>query len=187
MNRDEKEMAEWLASPLEFGEMPQTIREIHRETTSWPLFDEQVQLVFHRYRMKDGFQSIGMTGPITWSFLGDDLSGFDIEELKRLYAGWYISFVAINSRGYSEERCEKQRKALEAELKGAGAGFAGVVAYLSFGELIFYAYRQVDANGEQTTIATDTIDRLEYAADSKYLRLPPLYFFLGSLFFQGKL
>ena len=86
MKQSEQEMADWLAHPMEFGEPPEHVEEIHCEKTYWPLFDKKIDLSFHRYRMKDGFSSIGMTGPITWSFLGDDLSGFTMEELKRLYA-----------------------------------------------------------------------------------------------------
>ncbi len=76
MKHSEQEMATWLAHPMEFGEPPETMEEIHREKTPWPLFKKQVDLAFHRYRMKDGFSSIGMTGPITWSFIGDDLRDF---------------------------------------------------------------------------------------------------------------
>ena len=37
------------------------------------------------------------------------------------------------------------------------------------------------------TVASDGENELVYEAGSKYLRLPPLYYFLGSLFFAGKL
>jgi hypothetical protein len=186
MNRSEQEMSQWLAHPMEFGEPPEEIQEIHREKTHWPLFDEKVELVFHRYRMKDGFTSIGMTGPITWSFVGDDLSGFSMDELKRLYAGWYIAFTALNSPNHSHERNREEREALAERLKEEQAGFVRVMDYLSFGELVFYAYK-VKQNGNELVIATDTETRTEHKAGSKYLRLPPLFYFLGSLFFEGKL
>jgi len=186
MNRSEQEMSQWLAHPMEFGEPPEEIQEIHREKTHWPLFDEKVELVFHRYRMKDGFTSIGMTGPITWSFVGDDLSGFSMDELKRLYAGWYIAFAALNSPKHSHERNREKREALAETLKEEQAGFIRVMDYLSFGELVFYAYK-VKQNSDELVIATDRENRMEYKAGSKYLRLPPLFYFLGSLFFEGKL
>ena len=177
--------------------------EIHRERTAWPLFDKPVTLAFHRYRMPfgdaplaltarasedrpDGFQSIGMTGPITWSFLGDDLSGFSMEELKRLYAGWYISFAAVNASNYSRTRQKEERRVLVARLREAQADFLDVEDYLSFGELVFYAYK-VRRGDEAIVIATDEETRMEYKAGSPYLRLPPLYYFLGTLFFEGKL
>ena len=54
MNADEKQMSEWLAHPNEFGEPPVEIKEVHRELTEWPLEDRKVQVVLHRYRMKNG-------------------------------------------------------------------------------------------------------------------------------------
>jgi hypothetical protein len=186
MKQSEQEMAEWLAHPMEFGETPVEINEIHQEVTPWPLFDEQVSLSFHRYKMKDGFSSIGMTGPITWSFLGDVLSGFSIEDLKRLYAGWHISFMAINSSGYSIEESKKRQQSTEIKLQKSINGFEKIVEYLSFGELVFYAYKY-KREGKDFVVATDGEDKLEYEEGSKYLRLPPLYYFLGSLFFDGKL
>jgi hypothetical protein len=186
MKRSEQDMATWLAHPMEFGEPPEAIEEVHRETTPWPLFDKPVALAFHRYRMKDGFSGIGLTGPITWSFIGDDLRGFTPDELKRLYAGWYIAFAAVNDANYSRERNKQERQALEARLREKLAGFIGVVDYLSFGELVFYAYK-IKQGDEEVVIATDRTDTMAYEAGSKYLRLPPLYYFLGSLFFEGKL
>jgi hypothetical protein len=186
MKSSEQEMANWLAHPMEFGEPPEEIEEIHQEKTQWPLFDEKVEIAFHRYRMKDGFSSIGMTGPITWSFVGDDLSGFTTEELKRLYAGWYIAFLAVNSPNYSREQEEQERQTVEEKLRRKLAGFVGVVDFLSFGELVFYAYK-IKRGDEEVIIATDRTNKMEYEAESKYLRLPPLYYFLGSLFFEGKL
>ena len=186
MKSSEQEMARWLAHPMEFGQPPVEIKEIHRERTAWPLFDKPVTLAFHRYRMPDGFSGIGMTGPITWSFLGDDLSGFSMEELKRLYAGWYISFAAVNASNYSRTRQEEERRALVTRLREAQADFLDVEDYLSFGELVFYAYK-VRRGDEEVVIATDGETRTEYEAGSRYLRLPSLYYFLGTLFFEGKL
>ena len=179
-------MANWLAHPMEFGEPPEAIEEIYRERTYWPLFDQKVTLAFHYYRMKDGFSSIGMTGPITWSFLGDDLSGFTMEELKRLYAGWYIAFAAVNSPNYDRQQNKQARQALEEKLRYTQPSFIKIVDYLAFGALVFYAYT-ITRDGKELTLATDGTEQMTYEAQSKYLRLPPLYYFLGSLFFEGKL
>lgn len=186
MKNSEQEMANWIAHPMEFGELPEEIEEIHREKTPWPLLDEEVEIAFHRYRMKDGFSSIGMTGPITWSFLGDDLSSFTTEELKRLYAGWYIAFAAVNSSNYSKKQNDQERQALEQELREKKGEMTKVIDYLSIGELVFYAY-QIKHGDQKMVIATDRTNQKEYETGSKYLRLPPLYYFLGMLFFDGKL
>lgn len=111
MKSSEQEMTRWLAHPMEFGQPPAEIKEIHRERTAWPLFDKPVTLAFHRYRMPDGFSSIGMTGPITWSFLGDDLSGFNrVEAAVRgmvhlVYGGQCVQlFPDAPERGTSRAR-----------------------------------------------------------------------------------
>jgi hypothetical protein len=109
-----------------------------------------------------------------------------MDELKRLYAGWHISFMAVNSSNYSREENNKKQIATEEQLKKKIDGFEKVVEYLSFGELVFYAYKYKRA-GKDMIIATDRENKLEYESDSKYLRLPPLYYFLGWLFFEGKL
>ena len=186
MKQSEQEMAKWLAHPMEFGEPPIEISEVYQELTPWPLFDEKVNLSFHRYKMKNGASSVGMTGPITWSFLRDDLNGFSFEDLKRLYAGWHISFMAVNSSGYSREENKKRQQSTETKLQQSVNGFEKIVEYLSFGELVFYAYKY-KREGKNFVVATDGEDKLEYEEGSKYLRLPPLYYFLGSLFFEGKL
>jgi hypothetical protein len=66
MNADETRMSEWLAHPMEFGEPPVEMKEIHREMTPWPLEDSNVEIVF----------------------LGDGvLDGLSNEEMKRAFAG----------------------------------------------------------------------------------------------------
>lgn len=185
MNRSEQEMADWLAHPMEFGEAPEEVQEIHRERTQWPLLDDEVELVFHRYRTKDGFTSIGMTGPITWSFLGDDLRGFTMGELKRLYAGWYINFAAVNSSGYSVEQNRREKESLAKQLRETLEGFVKIVDYVRAGELVFYAYR-ARRDRQEVVVATDTAEDLVYEPESKYLRLPPLYYFMGAWFFEDQ-
>ena len=58
-----------------------------------------------------------------------------------------------------------------------------MIDYLSSGGLVFYAYKIKRGEGE-IVVAADRTNRHEYQAGSKYLRLPPLYHFLGSLFFK---
>lgn len=166
MKTSEQALANWLAHPMEFGEPPEEIKEIHREKTRWPLFDEKVDIAFHRYKMRSGFSSIGMTGPITWGFIGDDLSGFTTEELKRLHAGWYIAFLAVNSPNYSREQEEQERQAVEEKLRGKLARSVCIVDYLRIGDLVFYAYK-VKPGDEEVIIATDGTDQMEYGTGSK--------------------
>ena len=186
MNRSEKQMAVWLAHPQEFGEPPRKVHQIHHEKTVWPLLDRRVDLAFHEYETQGGYRGIGMTGPITWSFLDIDLGVFSMAELKRLYAGWYISFRALNSPAYSAER-NRQRSAFQgARLGREVKGYIEMLDYLSFGDLVYYAYK-VRRDGAEAVVVTDTKTKAEYAVGHKYLRLPPLFYFLGSLFYDGEM
>jgi hypothetical protein len=93
---------------------------------------------------------------------------------------------AVNSPNYSREQNQQGRQAVEAKLKKEQEGFIGIVDYLELGELVFYAYK-VKHGDDEVVIATDTKNQMQYEVGSKYLRLPSLYYFLGSLFFEGKL
>ncbi|MBI9050795.1 MAG: hypothetical protein JEZ00_15350 [Anaerolineaceae bacterium] len=186
MNRAEKEMSDWLAHPMEFGEHPHKIKQIHSEKTDWPLFDEPVKLAFHHFVMKDGYNSIGMTGPATWTFLEDDMRDFSIPEIKRLYAGWYICFMALRATTFSTERTKKRSAFLAAELASKIKGFIEILDYINFGDLTFYAYK-IQEGDDEIVVASNTKTTLKFPAGSKYLRLPPLFYFIGHLFFEGQL
>ena len=183
----EKEMSDWLSHPMEFNQPPVEIKEIHREFTEWPLADSKIEIVFHRYRMKDGYVGIGMTGPITWSFIGNKLQEeFSFDELKRIYAGWYVSFLAVNGKNFDSVKNNAQKVAKLKELRAKNKNIIEMEDYLLIGKLIFYAYKEMRGDTE-IVIATDLNHPREYPKDSKYLRLPILYHYIGSLFFDGQL
>jgi hypothetical protein len=187
MNTPEKQMSDWLAHPSEFGEPPVEIKELHRELTQWPLEDGKVEIVLHRYRMKDGHVGIGITGPITWSFLGDGvLDDLSIDEMKRAYAGWYVSFLAVQQHTGESDQIEGRRRELTAKLKASNANFLEITEFQPVGNLLFYAYREKRRSGE-VVVATDQEHPREYAAGSKFQKLPVLYNYIGSLFFEGHL
>lgn len=187
MNADETRMSEWLAHPNEFGEPPLEIHEIHRELTEWPLEDGKVEIVLYRYRMADGYVGVGMTGPITWSFLGEDvLDGLSTDEIKRAYAGWYVSFLAVQQHTGESEQIVARRQELSAQLAASNPNFVEVTEFQPIGNLLFYAYREKRGSAE-VVIATDRELPREYPAGSKFLKLPVLYNYNGSLFFEGRL
>jgi hypothetical protein len=188
MNADETRMSEWLAHPMEFGEPPEEMKEIHREMTPWPLEDSNVEIILYRYRTKDGHVGIGMTSPvITWSFLGDGvLDGLSNEEVKRAFAGWYVSFLAVQQHRAESKEIEARRTELAATLKASNAHFVELTEFQPIGNLLFYAYREQRGSAE-IVIATDRELPREYPADSIFLKLPVLYNYIGSLFFEGRL
>lgn len=187
MNSEEEKMAEWLAHPMEFGKPPEKIKEIYRVETDWPLFDEKVTFALHSYEMENKYSAIGMTGPITWSFLDIKFDQFSPEELKVLYAGWHVNFIAINSENYSPEKSQEKQNEILQQLSSNVPGFIEIVDFLYIGDLLFYAYTVKNDQNDILTIAEYDDERIEFELNSKYLQLPPLYYFIGTLFFDGKL
>lgn len=187
VNSDEQRMSEWLAHPNEFGEPPVEIREIHREVTDWPLEDQKVEIVLYRYRMEGGHVGVGLTGPVTWSFLGDGvLDGLSYDEMKRAFAGWYVSFLAVQQHTGEAQKIEARRREMTSKLKASNENFLEITEFQPVGNLLFYAYRE-KRGSEEITIATDQERPREYKVGSKFLKLPVLYNYIGSLFFDGHL
>lgn len=181
-------MARWLAHPLEYGERPRQIEAFHRETTRWPLHERPVTFVLHRYRMApDAPLRIGMTGPITWSFLDAGLSDLDPNTLKLIFAGWHVAFTTVRADAHDAAAQQREREALAARLRTAEPGFTGMLDYLRIGELTFYAYRVHRPGTPAAVVVRGAGHRVTYPANAAYLRVPPLYVFIGSLFFTGKL
>ena len=106
MDESEQAMANWLAHPLEFGELPVEINRIHSEITRWPMVDN--------------------------------------------------------------------------------SNFIEIVDFLHFGQLVFYSAKYKSGNSHKVVSVFEN-HRLELDADSKYLDLPPLYYFVGKLFYDGNL
>lgn len=185
---EEDVMVRWLAHPMEYGERPAEIEAYHHETTRWPLHERPVDLFLHRYRMTaDGPLRIGMTGPITWSFLNTDLGGLDPTTLKWLFAGWHVAFTTVQAETYDRAAQNRERAALTARIQTSEPSFIEMLDYLRIGELTFYAYRAAGPDGAESIVARGADYRATYPADAAYLRVPPLYIYIGSLFFAGKL
>jgi hypothetical protein len=189
LNRSEKEMSAWLAHPMEYGKPPLEIKEIHREKTAWPFTDGKVEVVFHEFKMDEQRSNIGMTGPITWSFR-TDLHGFSMEEIKKIYAGWYVSFMTTQAENFSKEQHELEWKNMDEYLKERIPGFISIKEFLHVesADLLFYTYVKEEGGKKQFVSMYDDDEPIEFVQeeDSKYLKLPSLYYFIGNLFFSDK-
>jgi hypothetical protein len=150
------------------------------------MIDEKVELKFHRYLMKDGYQSVGMTGPVTWTFFEADMQLLTFEEMKYLFAGWYINFYAIQSGSIDYEISDKAKDDLTKKLSIEDGSFVQIVDYLHFGALVFYSAKYRTAS-DHKIVSVFEEHNLELNSGSKYLDLPPLYYFIGKLFYEGLL
>ncbi len=113
-------MSEWIAHPMEFGRPPAECEVVYEKNIPWSSGKEKVFLV--RYKMDDGFETIGFTGLTTWSFMGIPLS--EIEKLQKrfvmrrllnLYIGWYYTFFAYHDDDYAKKYAPKTMNAKEIE------------------------------------------------------------------------
>ena len=186
MTTSEQAMATWLASPMEFGEAPIDVHEIYREQTDWPLSRGKVELAFYRYTMANGYVGLGMTGPITWSFEGGEAqAGLSFEDLKRIFAGWYIAFRAGDGRNVDPLQIETRKAALLKELQQRNKNIVAMVGYLPVGDRLFYAFKET-RGATEVVVATDAVHPRDYPTESPFLKLPVLYHYVGSLFFEGQ-
>lgn len=100
-------MSEWLADPVEFGVEPAECEVYYRRALATEAGSEPCFLV--RYRMPDGYESLGFVGPTAWSFV--DLPLAEIEQIPQrwrqrrmlnLYVGWWYAFAAAQQKKKSK-------------------------------------------------------------------------------------
>ncbi|OJJ22032.1 hypothetical protein BKI52_08315 [marine bacterium AO1-C] len=97
-----EQMSDWLVNTAHFGKAPIACEVVWSKKIPWNGSQEKVFLV--RYKMDEGYEMVGFTGPITWSFYSSEnnpvislqlLEALDAKENQRwqrlvnLYAGWF--------------------------------------------------------------------------------------------------
>jgi len=81
------EMVEWLSFPTEFGRPPDEIHLIDRRIWTLPGEDGPELCSLYRYRY-DQEWDVGLTGPVTFSLIGEGLDGKPVEEIYAAYGAW---------------------------------------------------------------------------------------------------
>ena len=92
----ESTMADWVASPLEYGEKP--TRTKYLTTISTMIAGEPNPIDVHvvEFEMRDGTYGKGFVNPVTWSFAGElDYDHLSNEQLVTAYTGWVWLFSAL--------------------------------------------------------------------------------------------
>jgi hypothetical protein len=93
----EKEMADWLAHPAEFGVPPKTVR-LKRTYRGEVIITGAVEIHLVEYEMPDGTTGRGfVNGSLTWSFLGDEVNAIADDDLMTAYWGWAWLFPALQA------------------------------------------------------------------------------------------
>ena len=177
-------MTNWLSHPSEFGKSPLDIQIIDHRTMEWPFFDTPQEVFLLAYTMPNQYKGIGITGPITWSFMGNiPFNQFSYDELYLLYAGWYILFVIINKPDYKKPENRAKEKQLISRLKEQDYSQIEVTNQWYIGNVIYYEANLSKA-GISYKMAGSLQDHSIYRADDILMSLPAIYFYLGQTFYK---
>jgi hypothetical protein len=174
----EKEMADWLAHPAEFGVQPKMVR-LKRTYRGEVIITGAVEIHLVEYEMPDGTRGRGfVNGPLTWSFLSD-LSAMSDDDLMLAYWGWAWLFPALQAgnavqdfQSLSEEQAFTEKKRVD--------GFADfqLGSRYKIGTSELFEFKGT-AGGKAFVGAGNTESEVVFEATDAKAALPAIYFLLG--------
>lgn len=177
--RIEREMAEWLAHPNEFGVRPKRVR-LRRTYRGNLITHGDVELHLVEYEMPDGTRGRGfVNGSLTWSFLGDGLNAISDDDLLIAYCGWAWLFPALQAGNVATEfRSLTEEDAFRAKKAGEGLQNLELTNRYRIGTSELFEYRATK-NGKKVAGAGDTELDVSYEEGDPRFNLPSIYFLLG--------
>lgn len=174
----EKELAEWLSHPNEFGTAPKTVK--HKRKYSVRLMGEPTDIHLVDYAMPDGTRGRGFVNPITWSFLGDDVNTIPDDRLITAYAGWVFLFPALqNGSATSDFTSEGEEAAYLAEKASQGLSDVVITNRYKIGTSELFEFTAT-YDGAPVKGAGNTETEVGFGADDPAFHLPSIYFLLGN-------
>lgn len=180
------QMTEWLFHQSKFGEKPIKQQIIYERYVNWPCEDHPVKIFLIKYRMKGGFEGVGLTGPTTWSFVElKDWKSLTPEDFIYCFIGWHIYFFFINIQGFSKKENKQKADHFVAGLVDQGiveANFHKVGEVFCVGEDLTYYAIEVIKNGEKVYLVGTQDNYVFYRKDFPPMQLPPFFYFLGKTF-----
>ena len=177
--RIEREMAEWLAHPMEFGVEPVLVRYTKTHKVKLiTLGDVEIHVV--EYAMPDGSRGRGfVNGPLTWSFIGDEVNAISDEDHFVAYCGWSWLFPAMQAKTIQTEFVsESEEAAFAAASDNAGVVNFRVTSRYKIGTSELFEYDGVRA-GVRVKGAGNIESKVEFPSSDPCYFLPPIYFSLG--------
>ena len=182
----EQIMLDWLEHPNEFGVKPLHVEIIEHQKIRWPFYKDTQDVFLIEYEMPSRYRGIGIAGPITWSFIGDfQFSRFSNDELIKLYAGWYIVFIVKNKEGYQLTNYKVEETKLISGLAKQKYRDMNIFDRVKIGNDIYYSVTLKKADIQYKLAGTARSYRI-YRADDKFMSMPPLYAYLGLVFYEQK-
>jgi hypothetical protein len=122
-----QKMSKWIQHPAEFSELPTEIQILRQEKTSWPGFDDDIDLYFLSFKISDGVERLAISGPIEWTFRGTNLSEFSEEEQKWIFAGWFMTWL-VQNKHMPGKNPDEENDVLATKLV-SGLGFGDILLH----------------------------------------------------------
>ncbi len=180
------EMAKWLSSSKDFGKKPVEQQIVYEREVSWPWQKEPVKVFLIKYKMKNGFEGIGFTGPTTWSFVGvKDWKALTPEDWICCYAGWYIQFFFTHSKDFPQQDNIERDNQFVDKLLGRGdlhPSFYKVRNVLALDGIFFYFAIETIKDDQLVYLVGTENNYIFYNKNVPSMQLPPLFYFLGKTF-----
>lgn len=180
------EMAKWLSQSKEFGEKPVEQQIIHEREIGWPWEKHPIKVFLIKYRMKNGLQGIGFTGPTTWSLASiEHWRALTPEDWIYCYVGWYIQFFFTHSKDFPQEISPETTNRFVRKLIEKGdldPHYYQVRDVLKVGKDSNYYAIETIKDGKQVYLVGTQDNYIFYNKDLPQMQLPPLFYFLGKTF-----
>jgi hypothetical protein len=178
----EKELAEWLAHPNEFGTHPKSVK--HKRKYRVKMMGEATDIHLVEYEMPDGTQGRGFANPITWSFLGENVNQIPDDSLITAFGGWVFLFPALqNGSATSDFVSEGEEAAYLAEKSSQGLQDVTITNRYKIGTSELFEFA-ANYEGSPVKGAGNTESEVGFGADDPSFHLPPIYFLLGNQLLQ---
>ena len=175
----EKEMAEWLAHPMEFGVQPKSVR-LKRTYRGKVITQGAVKIHLVEYEMPDGTKGRGfVNGSYTWSFIGDEVNTIDDDQLMVAYCGWAWLFPASQGGNVvTEFESASEEKAFTEKKRADGFDEIQVRTRYKIETSELFEFEGT-SGGKKFVGAGNTETEVVIEATDPRAALPPIYFLLG--------
>lgn len=175
----EKEMADWLAHPMEFGVQPKTVR-LKRTYRGEVIITGAFKIHLVEYEMPDGTTGRGfVNGSLTWSFMSEGVNAIADDDLTLAYWGWAWLFpnvqagnVVRNFQSLTEEPAFIAKKLAD------GFDEIKLTSRYKIGTSELFEFKGT-SQGKLFIGAGDTGSEVVFAATDSRSALPPIYFLLA--------
>ena len=172
-------MADWLAHPMEFGVPPKTVR-LKRTYRGEVIITGAVEIHLVEYEMPDGTKGRGfVNGPLTWSFLGEEVNAIADDHLMEAYWGWAWLFPAVQAgNAVMDFESLTEEPAFTAKKLADGFDEIRMTSRYKIGTSELFEFKGT-SGGKLMIGAGNTESEVVFDATDPRAALPPIHFLLA--------